>query len=135
MIVAAPLMAMLVQMAISRAREYEADRLGARIAGGPQGLASALMRLEGARHAILNRSAEAHPESAPLFIVNPLSGQGMDNLFSTHPSTENRVRALLGNGATAAPPVGGIRGGTAPRGPWSGGSVPPTAGRRRGPWG
>jgi heat shock protein HtpX len=134
MIVAAPLMAMLVQMAISRAREYEADRLGARIAGGPQGLAKALMRLEGTRHAIPNRSAEAHPESAPLFIVNPLSGQGMDNLFSTHPSTGNRVRALLGDGAVAAPPMGDVQG-AAPRGPWGGGSVPPTAGRRRGPWG
>ena len=124
------------------------SRLGARIAGGPQGLAQALLRLEGVRHAILNRSAEAHPESAPLFIVNPLSGQGMDNLFSTHPSTENRVRALMGHDTTAAPPMGGppmggprgggqggVRGGTVPRGPWSGGSVPPTAGRRRGPWG
>lgn len=143
MIVVAPLMAMLVQMAISRAREYEADRLGAQIAGGPRGLANALLRLEGARHAILNRSAEAHPESAPLFIVNPLSGQGMDNLFSTHPSTENRVRALMGHDTTAAPPMGGpqgggqggVRGGTASRRPWSGSSVPPTAGRRRGPWG
>ncbi len=91
----APLAALLVQMAVSRSREYEADRLGAQIAGGPQGLANALQRLEVYRHQILNTQAERYPTTAHVFIINPLSGQGMDNLFSTHPSTENRIQALM----------------------------------------
>ena len=92
-------------MAVSRSREYEADRLGGEIAGHPRGLANALQRLEAGRHAIPNESAEANPATAHLFIVNPLSGAGMDNLFSTHPSTENRVRALmeLAGGTAVAP--------------------------------
>ena len=90
----APMAAMLVQMAISRTREYAADRMGAEICGQPLWLASALGRLERASHEIPNEQAERNPATAHLFIVNPLSGRGMDSLFSTHPSTENRVRAL-----------------------------------------
>ena len=95
MMILAPMAAMLVQMAISRTREYAADREGAMICGHPEWLARALEKIEAAAHAIPNPRAEAHPEMAHLFIVNPLTGQGMDNLFSTHPNTENRVRALM----------------------------------------
>jgi heat shock protein HtpX len=90
----APLAAMVVQMAISRTREYAADNLGARICGNPQWLASALERIEAGAHEIENESAERNPAMAHLFIINPLSGRGMDNLFATHPSTENRIAAL-----------------------------------------
>jgi heat shock protein HtpX len=90
----APLAAMVVQMAISRTREYAADNLGARICGNPEWLASALEKIETGAHEIENEPAEQNPAVAPLYIINPLSGRGMDNLFSTHPSTENRVAAL-----------------------------------------
>jgi heat shock protein HtpX len=90
----APLAAMLIQMTISRTREYSADKLGAQISGNPLGLASALRKIATFAHRIEMPSAERNPASAPLFIINPLSGQRMDNLFSTHPSTENRIRAL-----------------------------------------
>jgi len=85
---------MIVQMAVSRTREYAADSLGARISGRPDALASALARISNAAAAIENESAERAPATAHLFIVNPLTGHGMDNLFSTHPSTENRIAAL-----------------------------------------
>ena len=85
---------MIVQMAISRTREYAADNLGARISGRPDALAAALVKISRMAEGIPNDTAEAHPTTAPLFIINPLSGRGMDNLFSTHPSTENRVAAL-----------------------------------------
>lgn len=88
----APLAAAVVQMLISRTREYAADRLGGEICGDPRWLASALRRIAGSR-AVLE-SAEARPASAHLFIVNPLSGRGMDDLFATHPRTENRIAAL-----------------------------------------
>ena len=88
MLILAPLAAMVVQMAISRSREYAADNLGARA------LASALVKISRVAEAVPNDTAETHPTTAPLFIVNPLSGRGMDNLFSTHPSTENRIAAL-----------------------------------------
>jgi heat shock protein HtpX len=94
MIILAPIAAVLVQMAISRTREYAADRGGAEICGNPLWLASALERISTAAHHIENGPAEANPATAHLFIVNPLSGMRMDNLFSTHPNTENRVRAL-----------------------------------------
>jgi heat shock protein HtpX len=132
MVILAPLAAMLVQMAISRTREYSADRLGAQIAGQPEHLAAALQRLEAAAHAIPNETAEHNPATAHMFIVNPLSGARMDNLFSTHPSTENRVAALMqlaqemgSHGAPAA-----RRGSVPASGPWSGGGGTP-----RGPWG
>jgi heat shock protein HtpX len=94
MLVLAPLAAMLVQMAVSRTREYAADRLGAAISGKPSSLASALRRIASAARQIPNDTAEANPATAHLFIVNPLSGSGFDNLFSTHPNPENRIAAL-----------------------------------------
>jgi heat shock protein HtpX len=94
MLVLAPLAAMLVQMAVSRTREYAADRLGAAISGKPLSLASALRRIASAARQIPNDTAEANPATAHLFIVNPLSGSGFDNLFSTHPNPENRIAAL-----------------------------------------
>ena len=94
MMILAPIGAMLVQMAISRTREYAADDLGARICGQPMWLASALAKIDNAAHQIPNMEAERNPATAHMFIINPLSGQGMDNLFTTHPSTENRIAAL-----------------------------------------
>jgi heat shock protein HtpX len=94
MLILAPMAAMIVQMAISRSREYEADRVGAMIAGDPRGLATALLSLQNYAKRIENHHAEANPATAHLWIVNPLSGARMDNLFSTHPATENRVAAL-----------------------------------------
>lgn len=127
----APIAAMLVQMAISRSREYAADRMGAEIAGDPAGLASALQRISGAAERIPNEQAERSPATAHMFIINPLHGRGMDNLFSTHPSTENRVAALMQLAAN-------LRGGGAYRAApaYSGSSsVPRSGGRRRRPWG
>lgn len=92
--IVAPFAAMLVQMAISRTREYAADRRGAEISGSPLGLASALRKIESAAHQIHNEAAEANPATAHMFIINPLSGERMDNLFSTHPDTTNRIAAL-----------------------------------------
>ncbi len=94
LMILAPFAAMLVQMAISRTREYSADKAGGEICGNPEWLASALVKLEkGAGH-VENPVAEQNPASASLFIVNPLHGKGADNLFSTHPSTANRVQKL-----------------------------------------
>lgn len=89
-----PIAAMLVQMAISRSREYEADYGGAMICGQPLDLASALEKLQLASRKITNVAAERHPAAAHLFIVNPLQGQRMDNLFSTHPNMDNRIKRL-----------------------------------------
>jgi heat shock protein HtpX len=91
----APIAAMLVQMAISRSREYEADRAGAELSGQPRALASALHKISNAAAEIPNPRAEQNPASAHLFIINPLHGTGADNLFSTHPSTENRIARLM----------------------------------------
>lgn len=121
----APVAAMLVQMAISRTREYSADRLGAEICGEPRWLAAALQRIEQAAAGRVMPTAERNPASAHLFIINPLRMGGVDNLFRTHPATEERIRRLLaleaGGGAfvQAAP----VRRGSVPR-----------AGGRRGPW-
>jgi heat shock protein HtpX len=90
----APIAAMLVQMAISRTREYAADRSSAQTSVDPLGLASALAKIDAAARQIENVPAEQHPTTAPLFIINPLSGLRMGNLFATHPSTENRIAAL-----------------------------------------
>jgi heat shock protein HtpX len=92
----APVAALLVQMAISRTREYEADRIGAEIAGQPLWLARALENIQSSAQRIDNPAAERNPATAHMFIINPLSGHGMDNLFSTHPSTANRVARLQG---------------------------------------
>ena len=94
MVILAPIAAMLVQMAISRTREYAADNMGALISEQPTALASALAKISNAAHAIPNEEAERNPATAHMFIINPLSGQRMDNLFSTHPATENRIAAL-----------------------------------------
>ena len=94
LMILAPMTAMIVQMAVSRTREYEADRGGAEISGDPRALASALYKIENAAHRTVNETAVANPAMAHLFIINPLSGQRLDNLFSTHPATENRVAAL-----------------------------------------
>jgi heat shock protein HtpX len=120
----APIAAMLVQMAISRSREYEADRIGAEIAGEGASLARALEKIDVyARGGAVNHGAERNPATAHLFIINPLSGRGADNLFSTHPATHNRIAALLkrsggsvrrGRAATAVPTGGGRR-----IGPWN----------------
>ncbi|MES5101013.1 zinc metalloprotease HtpX [Agrobacterium sp. BA1120] len=92
--IVAPLAAMLVQMVISRTREYSADRRGAEICGNPLWLASALQKIAGAAQQIHNDDAERNPATAHMFIINPLSGERMDNLFSTHPNTDNRIAAL-----------------------------------------
>ena len=124
--VLAPIAAMLVQMAISRAREYEADRIGAEIGGDPSALARALEKIEAyARGGYVNYAAERNPATAHMFIINPLNGKGADSLFSTHPATHNRVEALLklgvgrGTAARRAAPT----------------LVPPSDGRNPGPWG
>ena len=130
MLVLAPLAAMIVQMAISRTREYAADRLGARISGRPDALASALVKISRVAEAVPNETAESHPATAPLFIINPLSGRGMDNLFSTHPSTENRIAAL--ERLAREMELGGFDGSHATSGalgPWNDSEKP------RGPWG
>jgi heat shock protein HtpX len=116
MMIFAPMAAMLVQTAISRAREYEADRVGAQIHGNPMALASALEKIErSARHTV-NVRAENNPATAHMFIINPLNGKRTDKLFSTHPDTANRIaklRQMAGASARSEP------------GPWS----------ARGPWG
>src|SRR5262249_38727753 len=86
-LILAPLAAMLVQMAISRSREYAADRGGAEISGHPLWLASALEKIHNAAAEIPNEDAQRNPATAHMFIINPLTGGGMDNLFSTHPNT------------------------------------------------
>ena len=99
LMILAPMAAGLVQMAISRSREYEADRVGAEIANDPDALASALQKIEAYARGNMNPQAERNPATAHMFIINPLNGKGADNLFSTHPATHNRVRALLELGA------------------------------------
>jgi heat shock protein HtpX len=91
----APIAAALIQMAISRAREFEADRGGAEISRDPEALASALEKIHNYAHQLPMQTAEAHPETAQMMIINPLSGAGMGNLFSTHPNTEERIKRLL----------------------------------------
>ncbi|MCA8905580.1 MAG: M48 family metalloprotease, partial [Hyphomonas sp.] len=116
----APIAAGLVQMAISRSREYEADRRGGEICGNPLWLASALEKIERGARSTMNIPAERNPAMAHLYIANPLNGRGADNLFTTHPSTANRVEALRRQAAEM-----GIT-----RAPAS-----PSARREAGPWG
>lgn len=131
----APMAAMLVQSAISRTREYAADRRGAEICGNPIWLATALEKLQrGAEH-IDNPEAENNPATAHMFIVNPLHARSIDNLFSTHPNTENRVAALremtTGGGTNTSPAVHTGPARTARS------RIPTTGGERRrrgGPW-
>ena len=97
----APLAASLIQMAISRAREFEADRGGAEISGDPRALASALEKIHAYAQRIPMAATERHPETAQMMIMNPLSGGGLRGLFSTHPSTEERVQRLLAMASAA----------------------------------
>lgn len=128
----APLAAGLVQMAISRTREYQADRIGAEIAGDPHALASALEKIEAYARRIQNPVAERNPASGQLFIINPLAGKGADNLFSTHPATGNRVKALMAlavsTGAALPRPRPVVNEARAT-------TVPTTPATPRGPWG
>ena len=117
----APMAAALVQMAISRGREYEADRGGAEICGHPEWLAAALAKISNGAAQIPNETAERHPETGQLMIINPLSGRGADNLFSTHPATQNRIERLM--------EMSGVAVRLDPEGP------SPFEDRRRGPWG
>ncbi|MEQ9626593.1 MAG: M48 family metalloprotease, partial [Roseitalea porphyridii] len=94
-IIVAPFAAMLVQMTISRTREYAADKRGAEICGNPLWLASALRKIASSAGRIVNEDAERNPATAHMFIINPLNGQRADGLFSTHPDTQNRIDALL----------------------------------------
>ena len=148
----APFAAMLIQMAISRSREYYADRIGAEIVGNPAWLASALARIHQAARGIPMESAERIPASAHLFIVNPLIGGTIDNLFSTHPHVENRINALeelareMGTASFGEAPYSD-RGDPRAASPWSRADAPSNrdfAGRsnpipprrtRGGPWG
>jgi heat shock protein HtpX len=150
--IVAPLAAMLVQMAISRTREYAADRRGAEICGQPLWLASALDKIARSAERIPNPDAERNPATAHLFIINPLSGERMDNLFSTHPNTENRIAALEaiaqefggGSGPRVAPEpdleepdsASGpwSRAQQQPRGPWGRNPTGPRTTGSRGPW-
>ncbi len=95
MMLLAPMAASLIQMAISRSREFEADRVGAEISRDPKALASALQKISEYAHRVHNPTAEAHPETGQMMIVNPLAGVSFDSLFSTHPKTEERVRRLM----------------------------------------
>ena len=122
MMILAPLAAGLVQMAISRSREYEADRVGAEICGNPLWLAAALKRIQGFASRIDNNAAERNPATAHMFIINPLHAFKHDKLFSTHPATENRVAALEkmagAGGSMRASSVPTAGRGPAP-GPWA----------------
>jgi heat shock protein HtpX len=95
LMILAPIAAMLIQFAISRAREFEADRGGAEVSGDPHALADALAKIDAYARGIPMRTAEAHPETAQMMIMNPLSGADLKGLFSTHPSTEERIRRLM----------------------------------------
>jgi len=119
LMILAPLAAALVQMAISRSREYEADRVGAEICGQPRALASALLRIERMAQGIDYAAAERNPATAHMFIINPLHAHARDKLFSTHPATANRVAAL--EKMAGAAPVSSSR-------------IPSTRGGRPGPW-
>ncbi|XWN31820.1 MAG: zinc metalloprotease HtpX [Devosia sp.] len=125
----APLAAMVVQMAISRTREYSADRLGGEICGQPLWLASALNKLERGR-TIPNEEAEAVPATAHMFIINPLSGARLDGLFSTHPNTAKRIALLREYAAEMQANPASLTGAD---GPW--GSSDKSGRRAGGPWG
>lgn len=137
--IVAPFAAMIVQMAISRTREYSADRRGAEICGNPMWLASALAKIANAAGRTVNLDAERNPATAHMFIINPLNGQRMDGLFSTHPDTQNRIDALAAmagemGSMTMSPRAPAAPAATPARpGPWS--RAGRTAKPRKGPWG
>src|SRR5262249_25903508 len=137
MVILAPIAAMIVQMAISRTREYAADELGARTTGQPDALASALTKISAAAQALEHPSAERPPAPPPLFTATPLSGHGMATLSSPHPSTETRTAALerlaaeIGSSGSPPRPPGPAYP-QRPAGPWGN---PGGRGENRGPWG
>jgi len=141
MMIVAPMAAMVVQMAISRTREYAADRMGAQICGEPMWLASALAKIAGGVKRIHNPDAEHNPATAHMFIMNPLSGERMDNLFSTHPNTQNRIDELrkLSDGGLGTGGRGAFsQRSSGPTGPWGGSGREAPSSRPRqpkGPWG
>ena len=94
-LILAPIAAVLIQLAISRGREYEADRGGAELSGDPRALADALAKMDRYAKGLPLVTAEAHPATAHLMIINPLSGGGLAGLFRTHPPTEERIHRLL----------------------------------------
>lgn len=135
----APIAAMMVQMAVSRTREYEADKDGAEISGEPMALASALTKISQLAQRTVNVAAERNPAQAHMYIFNPLNGQRMDNLFATHPAVENRIAQLRqiasqmqprsrqpqarpmrpqSGGGWRVPSTGANEDPDAPRGPW-----------------
>jgi len=127
MMILAPLGGMIIQMAISRSREYAADRMGAEICGNPLWLAAALQKIAGGVSRTPNPDAESHPATASMFIINPLAGGAIDGMFSTHPATQNRVAALValaqemgigGGGAPASAPSAAPWGPRRSRRPW-----------------
>ncbi len=146
MVFLAPMAAMVVQMAVSRTREYEADKAGAEISGDPLALASALEKIAALAGRQVNMAAERNPAMAHMYIINPLNGQQMDNLFSTHPDTGNRIVALrklatamqvVDKGEQAEPRSASRQGASSTGGAWR---VPPVGrtdagGGQRGPWG
>jgi heat shock protein HtpX len=147
MMILAPLAAGLVQMAISRTREYAADKAGAEICGHPLWLAAALEQIQRGASRIDNEAAERNPATAHMFIINPLHAHKRDALFATHPATENRVAALrqlaaeMGQGAST-PRRTAPRPQPAPAARPASPSNVPRSGRRRatpdrdeGPWG
>lgn len=138
LMILAPLAAMIVQMAVSRSREYVADHEGGTICGNPLWLAGALARISNGVAAIPNPNAEAHPAMAHMFIVNPLTGGGMDNLFSTHPDPGNRIAALERLAQNMGISSMGGRSGLFEENPLRGGAASPNPwgqAARRGPWG
>ena len=136
-----------MKMAVSRTREYEADKDGAEISGDPMALASALQKISQLAQRTVNVAAERNPAQAHMYIINPLSGQRMDNLFSTHPNVENRIAQLQRiasemqvdrTGRRPEPRPGNPR--VAPKENGGGWRVPSTGGSEdgnssRGPWG
>jgi heat shock protein HtpX len=139
-VILAPIAAMLIQMTISRTREYAADRAGGEICGNPLWLASALGKIAALAGRVEMPTAERNPAFAHLFIVNPLSGARMDNLFSTHPNPANRIEALqrqaaeMGVGAAAG--AGGARARAVGQGPrrWGPPDTRSQGRGRPGPW-
>ncbi len=138
--IAAPFAAMLVQMSISRSREYQADRMGAALCGNPRWLATGLEKINALARKIPNQQAEMHPAGAHMFIVNPLTGRGVDNWFATHPAIENRLAELkkleqewIANGSLTPADLNVAFDGTgAASGPWTAGRKPD---QNQGPWG
>jgi len=139
LMILAPMAAALVQMAISRAREYEADRVGAEISGQPRALANALRKIHTMAQRIDYHAAERNPATAHMFIINPLHAHAHDKLFSTHPNTANRIAALeameAGRGSGAQGGMGGMGARVAPSSvPSSGRGTNRTGANRSGPW-